>query len=73
MRLRWTVPAAEDLEGIKNYLEKHYSHFAEPTVRTIYERIRSLTGRHRTGVGPATAAAQENCRYRRSLTLWYTR
>jgi plasmid stabilization system protein ParE len=42
MRIRWTVPAAEDLEGIKNYLEQHYPHFAEPTVRTIYHRIRSL-------------------------------
>jgi addiction module RelE/StbE family toxin len=42
MRIRWTVPAAEDLENIKNYLQQHYPHFAEPTVRTIYERIRSL-------------------------------
>jgi plasmid stabilization system protein ParE len=29
MRIRWTVPAAEDLEGIKNYLESHYPDFAE--------------------------------------------
>ena len=42
MRVRWTMPAAEDLEGIKNYLEKHYPHFAEPAVRTIYQRVRSL-------------------------------
>jgi toxin ParE1/3/4 len=42
MRIRWTVPAAEDLEGIKDYLNQHYPHFAEPTVRTIYQRIRSL-------------------------------
>jgi addiction module RelE/StbE family toxin len=42
MRIRWTVPAAEDLEGIKNYLDKHYPQFAEPTVRTINQRIRSL-------------------------------
>ena len=32
MRLRWTIPAAEDLEAIKNYLEDHYPHFAELTV-----------------------------------------
>src|ERR1700674_4616881 len=37
-----SVPAAEDLESIKNYLTEHYPHFAEPTVRTIYERIRFL-------------------------------
>ena len=42
MRIRWTVPAANDLEGIKEYLEKRYPHFAEPTVRTIYQRVRSL-------------------------------
>jgi toxin ParE1/3/4 len=42
MRIRWTVPAADDLENIKNYLQRHYPHFAEPTVRTIYQRIRAL-------------------------------
>jgi plasmid stabilization system protein ParE len=42
MRVRWTVPAADDLASIKSYLQKHYPQFAEPTVRTIYERIRSL-------------------------------
>lgn len=42
MRLRWTVPAADDLEVIKNYLEKQYPRFAEPTVRTIYQQVRSL-------------------------------
>jgi plasmid stabilization system protein ParE len=42
MRIRWTVPAADDLENIKNFLLKKYPHFAEPTVRTIYGRIRSL-------------------------------
>jgi len=42
MCIRWTVPTADDLENIKNYLQEHYSHLAEPTVRTIYQRIRSL-------------------------------
>jgi toxin ParE1/3/4 len=42
MRIRWTVPAVADLEGISHYLHKHYPRFAEPTVRTIYQRIRSL-------------------------------
>jgi toxin ParE1/3/4 len=42
MRIRWTVPDADDLEGIKNYLDQHYPQFAEPTVRTIYQRISSL-------------------------------
>jgi hypothetical protein len=34
MRIRWTVPATEDLETIRSYLEGHYPNFAEPTVRT---------------------------------------
>ncbi|MEX2301070.1 MAG: type II toxin-antitoxin system RelE/ParE family toxin [Bryobacterales bacterium] len=42
MRLRWTVPAAEDLENIKAYLDTRYPQFSEPSVRTIYRRIRSL-------------------------------
>jgi toxin ParE1/3/4 len=42
MRIRWTVPAADDLEAIEEYLQEYYPHFAEPTVRTIYERVRSL-------------------------------
>ena len=42
MRIRWTVPAAEDLESIKTYLDRNYPQFAEPTVRTICQRIRSL-------------------------------
>ena len=42
MRIRWTVPAAEDLESIKTYLQQHYPHVAEPTVRIIYQRVRSL-------------------------------
>jgi toxin ParE1/3/4 len=56
MRIRWTVPAADDLQNIKNYLQQNYPQFAEPTVRTIYQRIRLLKislnrGRpgHRTG------------------------
>jgi len=63
MRVRWTVPAAEDLEGIKNYLVKHYPRFAETTVRTIYERIHSLKGApnlgrpgHRKGTRELTLA-----------------
>ena len=42
MRLRWTIPAADDLENIKNYLQRNYPDFAEATVRTIYQRIRLL-------------------------------
>jgi toxin ParE1/3/4 len=49
MRIRWTVPAADDLQNIKNYLQRHYPHFAEPTVRAIYQRIRLLKTSPRQG------------------------
>jgi toxin ParE1/3/4 len=42
MRIRWTVPAADDLTNINNYLQKHYPQFAESTVRAIYKHVRSL-------------------------------
>lgn len=42
MRIRWTIPAADDLASIKDYLQQQFPNFAEPTVRTIYQRIRSL-------------------------------
>ncbi len=42
MRIRWTVPAADDLQNIKDYLQENYPRFAEPTVRAIYQRIRFL-------------------------------
>ena len=67
MRIRWTVPAADDLENIKNYLQQNYPHFAEPTVRTIYERIRLLKTSPPTEAGPVTEVAQKNWRSRRFL------
>ena len=42
MRIRWTMPAADDLESIKSYLQQHHPQFAESTVRAIYQQIRSL-------------------------------
>lgn len=42
MKLRWTVPAAEDLEHIKRYLDRRFPHFSEPTIRAIYGRACSL-------------------------------
>ncbi len=42
MRIRWTVPAADDLQNIKDYLQRNHPHFSEPTVRAIYQRVRLL-------------------------------
>ena len=42
MRIRWTAPAAADLECIKDYLQQHFPQFAQRTVLRIYDSIRSL-------------------------------
>lgn len=42
MGIRWTVPAADDLESIRHHLQQSFPPYAEPIVRTIYERVRSI-------------------------------
>lgn len=42
MRIRWTSAAVADLEHISHYLKDHYPHYAQPTMRKLYETIRSL-------------------------------
>jgi toxin ParE1/3/4 len=42
MRIRWTVPAADDLENIKRYLTENFPHLTQSTVLKIYESARSL-------------------------------
>lgn len=49
MRLRWTPSAAADLEHIYYYLVEHHAHRARPTVRQLYDRIRSLKATPRLG------------------------
>ncbi|HEY9127724.1 MAG TPA: type II toxin-antitoxin system RelE/ParE family toxin [Acidobacteriaceae bacterium] len=42
MRIRWTTPAADDLEAIKAYLDIHYPSFSKQTIRKLYDSVRSL-------------------------------
>jgi toxin ParE1/3/4 len=49
MRVLWTVPAAADLESIKNYLDLHFPKFSESTVHTIYDRARALKSKPEIG------------------------
>lgn len=42
MRIRWTPPAATDLQSISDYLEDHHPHYRQPTMRKLYKRIRAL-------------------------------
>jgi toxin ParE1/3/4 len=57
MRIRWTVPAAENLEGIHEYLKQHHPHLANSTITEIHKAIRSLKRfphRGRKGVDEGT-------------------
>jgi len=49
MRLQWTPAAAEDLQQISDYLKKRYPHYRQPTMRKLYETIRSLKQGPRSG------------------------
>ncbi len=42
MRIRWTLAAAQDLRSISDYLREHHPHYRLPTLRKLYETIRSL-------------------------------
>jgi toxin ParE1/3/4 len=42
MRIRWTPPAVADLQHINDYLKEHHPHYRQPTMRKLYDRIRSL-------------------------------
>ena len=42
MRIRWTPVAAEDLQDIGKYLKDYQPHYRQPTMRKLYETIRSL-------------------------------
>ena len=52
MRIRWTPAASADLQNIGDYLKEHHPHYRLPTMRKLYETIRSLKrwpGRGRPG------------------------
>jgi toxin ParE1/3/4 len=42
MRIRWTASASADLEHISDYLRKRHPAYRQPTLRKLYEAIRSL-------------------------------
>ena len=42
MHIRWTPAAAADLQHISDYLKDHHPHYRQPTMRKLYEAIRSL-------------------------------
>lgn len=42
MHIRWTPPAAADMQRISDYLEQHHPQYRQPTMRKLYEKIRAL-------------------------------
>ena len=42
MRIRSTPAAAADLEHLSTYLKEHHPNYRQPTMRKLYEGIRSL-------------------------------
>ncbi len=42
MRIRWTPAAAGDLQHISDYLKEHHPRYLQPTMRKLYEAVRSL-------------------------------
>lgn len=42
MRIRWTPAAAADLQNISDYLKDQYPRYRLPTMRKVYEAVRTL-------------------------------
>jgi toxin ParE1/3/4 len=42
MRIRWTLSAAADLQSINDYLKERHPNYRHPTLRQLYDKIRSL-------------------------------
>ncbi|PWT98560.1 MAG: type II toxin-antitoxin system mRNA interferase toxin, RelE/StbE family [Terriglobia bacterium] len=56
-RIRWAAAAADDLEAIHDYLQKHYPASTKSTIHRLYDAARSLRRmpyRGRTGVTEGT-------------------
>jgi toxin ParE1/3/4 len=48
-RLRWSLAATGDLEGIANYLWLHHPAFAATTIQRLYAAVKSLKSFPYTG------------------------
>jgi toxin ParE1/3/4 len=42
VRIRWTPPAAADMQSISDYLGDHYPQYRQPTMRKLYGGIGAL-------------------------------
>jgi toxin ParE1/3/4 len=52
MRVRWTPAAVADLQSISDYLEEEHPRYRQPTMRKLYDAVRSLKqSPHRGRIG----------------------
>lgn len=49
MRVVWTEPAVEDLEGIKQYIQRDSAFYAARVVERVIDRVERLAGLPRCG------------------------
>ncbi|MBI3644911.1 MAG: type II toxin-antitoxin system RelE/ParE family toxin [Acidobacteriales bacterium] len=61
MRIRWTPAAAADLEHISNYLKDRHPPYRRPTIRKLYEAIRSLKESPPVAVSDARTEPESFC------------
>jgi plasmid stabilization system protein ParE len=64
MHIRWTTAAAADLEQISNYLKDRHPHYRQPTMRRLYEAIRSLKDSPTVAVSDARTEPESSCSFR---------
>jgi plasmid stabilization system protein ParE len=66
MRIRWTPAAAADLRYISDYLKDRHPAYRQPTMRKLYQAIRSLRN-GRIAATPARIVPESSC-FHRCLT-----
>ena len=49
MRIRWTPPAAQDMQHISDYLRERYPQYRLPAMRKLIRKIQSLKQTPHTG------------------------
>jgi len=69
MRIRWTPPAAADLQSISDYLKEHHRQYRQSTMRKLYEKIRALKDAPYVGRPGAIEGTRELAQNRRRRTL----
>ncbi|MFN0102570.1 MAG: hypothetical protein ACKV2U_10830 [Bryobacteraceae bacterium] len=42
MHIRWTPPAAADMQSVNDYLKERQPEYRQPTLRKLYGKIRAL-------------------------------